>query len=88
MCQRGSKQNLKLVKSSSFDCGVVVIHYEPNRNGLAGVLYANNTIFICKERVKSPYTPLTASCTFKRTFTEKHVQIMPWLKPFKRTLLL
>jgi dihydrofolate reductase len=26
-----SKQNLTLVKSTSFDCGIVVLHYEPNR---------------------------------------------------------
>ena len=27
-----SKQNLKLVKSTSFDCGIVVLNYEPKRN--------------------------------------------------------
>ena len=27
-----SKQNLTLVKSKSFDCGIVVLHYEPKRN--------------------------------------------------------
>lgn len=27
-----SKQNLTLVKSTSFDCGIVVINYEPKRN--------------------------------------------------------
>jgi dihydrofolate reductase len=26
-----SKQNLTLVKSTSFDCGIVVLHYEPKR---------------------------------------------------------
>ena len=26
------KQNLKLVKSKSFDCGIVVLNYEPNRD--------------------------------------------------------
>jgi dihydrofolate reductase len=26
------KQNLTLVKSTSFDCGIVVLHYEPKRN--------------------------------------------------------
>jgi dihydrofolate reductase len=28
-----SKQNLVLVKSSAFDCGIVVLNYEPKRNG-------------------------------------------------------
>ena len=27
-----SKQNLVLIKSLSFDCGIVVLHYEPQRN--------------------------------------------------------
>ena len=27
-----SKQNLKLVKSTSFDCGIVVLKYEPKRD--------------------------------------------------------
>jgi dihydrofolate reductase len=27
-----SRQNLALVKSASFDCGIVVLHYEPKRN--------------------------------------------------------
>lgn len=27
-----SKQNLTLVNSRSFDCGIVVLHYKPNRN--------------------------------------------------------
>ena len=27
-----SKQNLTLVKASSFNCGIVVLNYEPNRN--------------------------------------------------------
>ncbi len=27
-----SKQNMTLVKSSSFDCGIVVLNYEPKRN--------------------------------------------------------
>ena len=27
-----SKQDLALVKSASFDCGIVVLHYEPKRN--------------------------------------------------------
>ncbi|MGC1376517.1 MAG: dihydrofolate reductase family protein [Anaerolineales bacterium] len=26
------KQNLRLVKSTSFDCGIVVLHYEPKRD--------------------------------------------------------
>lgn len=26
-----SKQNLKLVKSTAFDCGIVVLHYQPKR---------------------------------------------------------
>jgi len=26
------KQNLTLVKAASFDCGIVVLNYEPNRN--------------------------------------------------------
>jgi len=26
-----SKQNLTLVKSTSFDCGIVVLNYEPKR---------------------------------------------------------
>jgi dihydrofolate reductase len=28
----GSKQNLTLVKSTSFDCGIVVLHYQPKRD--------------------------------------------------------
>jgi len=27
-----SKQSLKFVKSTAFDCGIVVLHYEPKRN--------------------------------------------------------
>jgi dihydrofolate reductase len=30
--QPEGRQSLNLVKSTSFDCGIVVLHYEPNRN--------------------------------------------------------